>query len=225
MYTAVIFDRDGVLTDFDMAAAAAYFKTIAPLSMEALSAHWLQWSEAVGFPRNLAEEADFWRGFWAQLVQEFELPPLVQTKLTQFDYAHFLRPYPDARPALLAARQHGLQTGVLSNFNLASLPHSLTAVGLAELVDVACAAPVIGVAKPEAEAYLTVTRALGVLPAQCLFFDDEAECVAGARRVGMRAFLVDRSRLQHDLEANIVSDLTILPQLIGADAPTSTKSC
>ncbi|HUM69552.1 MAG TPA: HAD-IA family hydrolase [Chloroflexota bacterium] len=215
-YTAVIFDRDGVLTDFDLQGAAAYFESLLPLSVPELAGRWQQWGATVGFPGNKAEEAAFWQGFWQGLAEELKLPPPVLTQLQQVEYTRFMRPFPDARGALLAVRQLGLQTGVLSIFTLASLADSLTAVGLADLIDEACAATVIGVAKPHSEAYLTICRALGVSPAHCLFFDDEALCVQGARAVGMQAYLVDRQRHDHDLDAGIVCDLTAVPLLLSS---------
>lgn len=213
-FTAVIFDRDGVLTDFDLGGAAAYFESLLPLSVPELAERWQQWGVQVGFPRSTAEEAAFWQGFWRGLAEELALPPAVQMQLQQVEYTRFMRPFPDARAALLTARRHGLQTGVLSNFTLASLVDSLTAVGLADLIDEACAATVIGVSKPHPEAYLTICRTLGVSPAHCLFFDDEPVCVQGARQVGMAAYLVDRQRPDHDLAAGIVRDLTAVPLLL-----------
>lgn len=44
--------------------------------------------------------------------------------------------------------------------------------------------------KPEAAAYRAVARAMDVAPERILFFDDSAENVAGARRVGMQAVQV-----------------------------------
>ena len=41
--------------------------------------------------------------------------------------------------------------------------------------------------KPEAAAYRAVAQAMGVAPERILFFDDNADNVAGARHVGMRA--------------------------------------
>ncbi len=45
--------------------------------------------------------------------------------------------------------------------------------------------------KPEAAAYRAVAQAMGVAPERILFFDDTAENVVGARRVGMRAVQVE----------------------------------
>ena len=55
-----------------------------------------------------------------------------------------------------------------------------------------------------------MTRALGVEPEQCLFFDDEVPCVDGARALGMSAYLVDRTRTEHELSRGIVCDLSAI---------------
>ena len=133
----------------------------------------------------------------------------------RFEYTSCMLPFLDARPALLEARQRKLGIGVLSNFSLASLDGSLAAVDLAELVDVACAATVIGAAKPDAKAYLTITQLLGVQPEECLFFDDEIACVEGGRAVGMQAYLVDRQSTKHEIAKGIVCDLTAVAQILG----------
>ena len=211
---AVIFDRDGVLTDFDLVEATRFFAPRLPFSIWELSERWEAWGQRVGFPRSPAEEAVFFRGFWDSLCDELQLEPAVRADLHGFNYLSCIKPYPDARPALEAARAAGLHIGVLSNFSLASLEASLAATGLGDLIDVACAATVIGVAKPAPEAYRIVAERLGVQPEECLFFDDEEMCVIGAREVGMTAYRVDRKRQAHDLAAGIVAGLGAVPQLI-----------
>jgi FMN phosphatase YigB (HAD superfamily) len=59
-----------------------------------------------------------------------------------------------------------------------------------------------GVRKPDPEAYLVASRALGVPPARCLFVDDrERNCVA-AREVGMDAIVfTDAVELRRELAA------------------------
>lgn len=219
MITAVIFDRDGVLTDFDIPAAALFFQSLVPVPVEELSDLWDEWGQKVGFPCNLDEEIVFWQGFWRHLAETHNLSTAVLDKLQQVDYWDFIRPFPDARAALQNVRQRGLRSGVLSNFSLASLGESLTAVGLADLVDEVCAAPVIGVSKPHPEAYLTICRALGVPPEQCLFFDDEAPCVEGAREVGMVAYLVNRENKGHNFADGVVGDLTAVRTILDMQVP------
>lgn len=214
MISAVIFDRDGVLTQFDMAAGVAYFESLLPINIEDLTTRWQKFGEVNGFPRNLPEEKEFWHNFWESLADDLQLSPLIRSELHRIDYKRYLQPYADARPALLTARELRLRTGVLSNFTLASLEASLTAVGLADLVDIACAAPVIGVSKPEAAAYETIMSKLAVQPDTCLFFDDEKPCIEGARKLGIHAYLVDREMKQHDLANNKVRNLSALVDIL-----------
>ena len=211
---AVIFDRDGVLTDFKIAEAAEFFAPLLPLSMFELGEHWAAFGDAVGFPSTLAEERVFFTNFWDYLNDAYQLAPEERQQLHTVDYTQFLTAFADARPALETARNNGKRVGVLSNFSLASLDTSLAVVKLADLVDAACAATVIGVAKPQAEAYLTVARELNVAPDECLFFDDELPCVEGARVVGMQAYWVDRQRTSHALTDGIVADLTAVADLL-----------
>lgn len=211
---AVIFDRDGVLTDFDLEPAATYFAPLLPWSLNELIKRWRAYGLQEGFPGSLEEEQRFFRGFWSSVADELNLSAERYARLVEFDYTRCIRAWPDAHQALCEARDAGLFVGVLSNFSLASLDHSLAAVGLADLVDVACAATVIGHMKPDAAAYLAVAHALNVQPHECLFFDDEVSCVEGAHAVGMHAFHVDRSRVQHDLAQHVVCDLSAVGQLI-----------
>src|SRR6185369_7943713 len=212
---AIIFDRDGVLVDFDIQGGSqALGKLLPPECIPQLVPHWREYMTRIGGPRTLHEETHFWQGFWDYLGDRYDLSAEIRVQLKTFDYTRYIRPYPDARPALLAAKHMGLKTAVLSNFALASLEETLMATHLYDLVDVACAATVIGVAKPDPAAYQYVINQLAVDPAECLFFDDKESWVEGARSCGLRSYLVDRRRPAHDLEHQIVCDLTIVSQLL-----------
>lgn len=214
---AVLFDRDGVLTSFDLAGAGAFFAPLLPISVFALAARWQEAGAQQGFPRNLAEERVFFDRFWAQAADEFSLNAEQRAALGGLDYTRFVLSYPEVPPVLAELRRRGLRLGVLSNFTLASLDQSLVGAGLADYFDVICAAPVIGVAKPAARAYRIALDALQVTADECLYFDDEEECVAGARALGMRAFLVDRRAQADDPQAGVVTDLRAALNLAGKE--------
>lgn len=213
-FDAVILDRDGVLANFNMEVAARFFAPRLPFSLWEISDRWEAWGARVGFPRSLEEEAEFFHGFWNSLCDELQVGPDIRADLHGFDYTRYMSAYPDVRPALIAARRAGVRIGVLSNFSLASLDASLAAIGIDALVDVACAATVIGAAKPAPLAYRIAAERLGVSPDACLFLDDEEACVAGARAVGMTAYWVDRSRQTHALDQEVMADLSALPDLL-----------
>ncbi len=208
---ALIFDRDGVLTYFDLAAAATFFAPLLPISVWEMAAQWQEFGETHGFPSSVEAEHTFFAAFWAQMRLRHGLSPAQHDALLALDYTQFVRAFPDARPALHWAHQAGFRTGVLSNFTLASLDASLCAAGLAGEIDAACAATVIGAAKPYPAAYRAIAATLGVAPGECLFFDDELICVEGAAAAGMRGYLVDR---RQGPAAGIIHSLDLLQALV-----------
>ena len=210
---AVLFDRDGVLTYFDLDEAIAFFRPLLPISLLEIAARWQAFGDLNGFPRNLAEEKLFFANFWEQLADEFRLTQGQRTVLGRLDYTRFIVPYPEVRSVLNELNTSSLRLGVLSNFSLASLEQSLVTTGLANFFYIICAAPVIGAAKPSPRAYEIALAGLRVEPEQCLFFDDETECVEGARKLGLRAYLVDRQAPMHDLARLVVADLRAVPEL------------
>lgn len=211
---AVLFDRDGVLTDFDLAGATAFFEPLLPISIFALAARWQEAGAQHGFPRSLAEERVFFDHFWAQAADEFNLNADQRAALLGLDYTRFVVSYPEVMGVLGQLRDQNLRLGVLSNFTLASLDQSLVSAGLAGYFDVICAAPVIGFSKPAAQAYQIALDALQVTARECLYFDDEKECVAGARRLGLAAYLVDRRAAADDWPAGLVTSLRSAPELV-----------
>jgi len=218
MIRAAIFDRDGVLTHFDVPMLRAFFEPLVPLPLGELAARWQAWCEIGTSPRTLDEESAYWGAFWDRLASELHLSTEVRERLRAFDYTASMRAFPDARGALEEARSRGLKIGVLSNFPLASLDVSLRSVGLSPLVDVACSASVIGASKPAAPSYLAVTRELDVHPTECLFFDDEAACVEGACKLGLQSYLVDRRRAHHAVAERVVRGLDAVREIIGPRA-------
>jgi putative hydrolase of the HAD superfamily len=213
MIKAAIFDRNQVLIEYDFEYAKNYFKPLLPLSIFELGDRWQTYGETVGFPADDAAEALFWRGFWDQVSEEYNLSPDVQTKLHAFRYVDVLKPFPDARPTLQALRDRGLKIGVLSNFPLATIESSLEAVNLLDLVDVALSSSNIGVAKPDPQAYDHIAKAMDFDYAEALFIDDTLVHIEAARQLGMHAYLLDRQQPVNDLESGVIRDLTILTDL------------
>lgn len=211
---AVIFDRDGVLAKIDVDKAKAHYESFLPVSIRDISEFWDAFGEMHGFPKTVAAEKIFWENFWHSFCKHFHLSESIQEKLFQVHYTEFMQAYPEARKVLLEVRKLNLKVGVLSNFTLASLELSLSAMHLMDLIDIAYTAISLGVSKPHPKAYLAVINALKVTPQECLFFDDEIENVEGAKAIGMHAYLVKRDELHHDISHCIVRDLTSVPIIL-----------
>ena len=218
---AAIFDRDGVLTTFDVVAATNYFRHLLPISVMELAGRWQLWGNQHGFPHSLAEESAFFVRFWDTIADELALAPEVRAQLHTTDYATFVTPFPEVAAMLQWLQAQGVKIGVLSNFSLASLDRSLEAAGLAHWIDAAVAATALGAPKPAPAAYAHIVERLGCAPEECLFFDDEPECVAGGEAAGLHSYLVDRRR--RDPGAGYaglrsIPDLSALPAILAAGA-------
>jgi HAD superfamily hydrolase (TIGR01509 family) len=61
------------------------------------------------------------------------------------------------------------------------------AYGLEDLVDEIVYSHEAGMTKPDLRIYALACARLGVRPDQAVFLDDTDQCVAGARRAGLRA--------------------------------------
>ncbi len=99
---------------------------------------------------------------------------------------------PEARAAIAQARAMGARLAILSNeldlFYGADFRRRLP---LLDDFDVIVDATYTGILKPDPRAYDSVTQALGVPAPSCVFVDDQARNVAGARRAGMVAVELD----------------------------------
>ena len=211
---AVIFDRDGVLTEFDIDTAEVFLQPKLGMSLIELAQRWIQWSDMIGTPKSEAEETDLFRGFWMYISDRIEANDELREELLAFDYLRMIKPFADALTAVKHCKKWGLKVGVLSNFSLATLDQSLAASGLANWIDYAAAAPVIGYAKPQAEAYYHIAKKLDVATEDCLLLDDDPSYVQGAKSLGMTSILVNRRLLDHDLDNDVICDLTALPTLL-----------
>ncbi len=103
--------------------------------------------------------------------------------------------YPDARPALEAARARGQRLVVVSNWDV-SLPEVLARVGLAPLLDGVITSAEVGARKPSPEVFVRALALGGVEPGEAVHVGDSpGEDIAGAQAAGIRAVLIRRDGL------------------------------
>jgi putative hydrolase of the HAD superfamily len=100
--------------------------------------------------------------------------------------------YPDARPALVAARARGARVVVVSNWDV-SLGEVLERLGLAPLLHAVVTSAAVGAAKPAPEIFEHALALAGASAERaCHVGDSVAQDVAGARACGIRAILIAR---------------------------------
>lgn len=203
---AVVFDLDNTLFDHTASATNAVLGWVPELGgtpSDALVAEWFV-IEDHNFGQFLAGAVTFQeqrRGRMRDFLPLLGHPvPAGDEELDQI-FAGFLEhyqsswaAYPDARPALEVARSNGWRVGVLTNGSTTQQNAKLSAIGLADLIDVVCTSESLGVSKPNPQAYLQTCRALGVEPADTVMIGDNLELdVLAARQAGLTAHHLDRA--------------------------------
>lgn len=136
--------------------------------------------------------------------------------------------YPDVEPAVEALREAGLRLAVISNFVWGG-PELIHALALARHFDALFISARIGFQKPHPGIFRHALEVMSVAPADALHVGDSyAADVLGARRVGIRAALIDRGgrdagrvRDEHnDPDLPVIGDLLGLLDLLGIGRPT-----
>ncbi|MBX3026584.1 HAD-IA family hydrolase [bacterium] len=139
------------------------------------------------------------RAWWRELVSAVFAAAGAALPAGAFDrlWAHYAgagawAAAPGAHALLRGARQRGLRTGMVSNFDH-RLPAVLAALELAPLLDVVVLPADAGAAKPAAPIFALALARLGVAAGEALYVGDDAEDdIAGARAAGLRAVDVAR---------------------------------
>ncbi len=127
-------------------------------------------------------------GVFAQrFVEEWHLP--IEPAAFAEDVAGWIvGPFPGAQ-RLIADLQHlRCHVSCFSNCNALHWEQMTSFLGL---LDSAYSSHILGLIKPDEEAFAAVAERLGVDPGDIVFFDDSRSNVEAAGRVGMRSFLVD----------------------------------
>jgi putative hydrolase of the HAD superfamily len=215
----VIFDRDNTLLYFDSGALEAFgaqITAVAPnLSLDSVLANWSNWPGP--WPRDVAEEPAFWRHFWISATQECNLDDGQITALCDIGAAYHtcFAAFDDTVACLQALQTAGIRLALLTNFELLSIGCTLEHVGVdSGLFDLVVSQTTLGVRKPDPRAFSAVADMLGEPLERCAVVDDCSDNVNAARALGMRAFLIDRTRPVHDFANDQLASLEPLPHLL-----------
>ncbi len=104
--------------------------------------------------------------------------------------------YDDVRPTLASVRTRGFRLGMIANI-YGDEREIVSTFDLTAVFD----APVLscdeGLAKPDPAIYRLCAQRLSVEPSECVFVDDRADYLEGARAVGMMPVQIDRPGRTH----------------------------
>jgi FMN phosphatase YigB (HAD superfamily) len=182
------------------------------------------------FTTDLDVEADWagcWRGYLERYIEACGVPTPDREEAhrhldSEFaDAALWVRPVAFCRDELQAVADTGVRLGIISNAD------GLIAARLAEFeilqvgpgagVPVECVidSGAVGVMKPDARIFHMATEAMGIEPGDAWYVGDmPAIDVTGARRAGMRPFIMDPLGLHTDADYDRVASLRELAERV-----------
>ncbi len=142
------------------------------------------------------ESRRFWTGIYLDVLHQ-HASAAQATEIAERVYAHFSMPaayavYPDVMPALRRLRSHGFRLGIISNWEswIGSL---LTHHELDTWFEWVVASGDVEVEKPDRRIFEIALQRSGLSRPDVLYVGDSpAIDIAGARRAGWRAILVER---------------------------------
>jgi putative hydrolase of the HAD superfamily len=192
----LLFDLGGVLVEFSGVRDVAPLLRVAASDSE-IRARWSTCPHTEAFGLGTLSRKEFGERF----VQEWgvQLPP--ERFLQEFrSWSRCLLP---GATELLASLRPRFRLAALSNSNELHWERNTDDLGVTGLFEVAISSHEVGLCKPDPGIYQVALERLAVRSEAVMFFDDVADNVAAASRLGMRAFQVDgveslRERLQHE---------------------------
>jgi putative hydrolase of the HAD superfamily len=135
--------------------------------------------------------------------------------------------YPDVEPAVEQLRRAGLRLAVISNFVWGG-PELIHDLELARHFETLVISARVGFQKPHRAIFRHALERMGVHPSEALHVGDSyAADILGARRVGIRAVLIDRNggdparirEQREDPQLPVIGDLYGLLDLLGVVRP------
>ena len=182
---AVLFDLDGTLVDSETHTDEAISAVVARYGIAGFA---LPHTDTRG--RTWAHVADVIR---EQTGIECDAAILAHELLTYWvEAAAEVTPIPGAPAAVRSAAARNLKLGVVSGSPRAVIDAFLDRLGVADCVDARAriGGDAVRRSKPDPEGYLLGARALDIVPAETLVFEDSQAGLLAARAAGMRSMFI-----------------------------------
>jgi putative hydrolase of the HAD superfamily len=182
---AVVFDFGKVISFPPAETVMEELASIAGLDAKTMDA--LLWPPRDEYDRGTINGLEYYRTLLAGGGIVLDEPAL--KRMLQIDLNGWTHINPGTVQLMKDIKVAGLKLGILSN-----IPHDFLALArgtlpVVSLPDVNIFSCETGFIKPEPAIYEALIAALGCKPAEIVFFDDVEKNVAGAREMGINAFI------------------------------------
>jgi HAD superfamily hydrolase (TIGR01509 family) len=184
MFTAAIFDMDGLLIDSERAIMQAWQCAAAQQGVEISSAQYVQ---MIG--RSRAECFDILTGLLGGAERFESARTVVQQHLR--DELNFIFPAKQGAAMLLARLcERGVACAVASSSSLTEIQHRLRAVGVAGFFSAMAGGDEVAQSKPDPAVYQLAAARLAQPAETCLAFEDSGNGIRAALAAGMQVVAV-----------------------------------
>ncbi|MBC6490871.1 HAD family hydrolase [Flavihumibacter stibioxidans] len=131
-------------------------------------------------------------------------------------YEPYVKLLPGLADFLRAARDRNIRLGVGTASNIPNIDMVLQKTGIAEYFSSVVSADDVERSKPDPETWLKGARELGVLPADCIVFEDVPKGVEAASRAGMSCVVLTTNHTSEEFE-DFDNIITIVPDFTALD--------
>jgi len=205
MFSAAIFDMDGLLIDSERAIMGLWERATTELGRP------LSQAEFIGVIGRAASEsaavltATLGPAVFARASER------VRNAIMSADPAKLFPLKPGSRELLIRLRDRGIRCAVASSTVSDEVRRRLSAVGLLDHFDSVVGGDLVARGKPDPALYRLAVDALGIESVACLAFEDSDNGVAAAAAAGVRVILVPDLKTPSD--TSVARSLEVLPSL------------
>ena len=192
---AVLFDAYGTL--FDVYSVGLLAEQLFPRQGEALARLWrdkqIEYTRLLTMSGRYTPFWDLTRAGLRWSAQSLGLALTAEAEERLMNQYRHLSAFPENREVLLALRERGVRTGILSNGDPEMLAVGLRSAGFADLIDPVLSVHPVRRYKTDPAAYALGPQALNLPPKQILFVSSNGWDAIGATWYGFTTLWVNRS--------------------------------
>jgi HAD superfamily hydrolase (TIGR01509 family) len=142
----------------------------------------------------------------AYTVKRFSLPDGVEdlmrewNEMAAYAYGHTVKMKPNAKEYLITLRERGAKLAVATSLSAELCAPALRNNGIDNFFDLVCRTDEAGCGKTRPDIFLLTAKKIGVLPQDCLVFEDILAAVKSAKSAGMSVCAVYDNASENDWE-------------------------